>query len=338
MGGWGWAAVTLLLVTGTAGVPAAVAGWVNGGLSTARFEAAPDWVAPLVGSSVIAKTTGYLTGSIKQGGAYYVYASVSDTGSPPSGVASVTSDVRAITPTGTAVTLVAGSYSAGGATYTHRSAALTASTPLANGARAYSMASVDVAGNSRSQTGYSATVDNTAPSASDIQTTNVTGGVNGRAEAGDTVRFTYSEQVDPASILTGWSGSSTNVVLRLIDGGCTLSLLVTVCEDDRVEVYDAANADQLPLGTVDLNQSDYHGGGLLGTQAPLTFGASGTPSTMVQSGATITVTLGTASGAADTATSSGSMVWSPSTAAYDGAGNAALSSVVSELGTSDKEF
>ena len=300
------------------------------------FGAAPDWVAPQVSSTTIAKTIGYLAGSIKQGGTYYVYANVTDTGNPPSGiaVAGETADVSIVTPAGSVVPLVAGSYSVGGVAYNHRSAALVATTPLSAGSKQYSVTSLDMAGNSRTQTGYTVTVDNTAPTASNVQTTNVAGGTAGRAQLGDTVTFTYSEQIDPQSILAGWTGSSTNVVVRLLDGGCTLIL----CSDDGVTVWNAANGSQLPLGSIDLNRSDYHGGGLIGTASPLTFGAGGTASTMVQSGSAITITLGTASATADTAGGSGTMNWTPSTTAYDAAGNTASSTSINESGAGDREF
>lgn len=337
----GWTATLLtsavVLVSSAVGTSTALAAFVDNTVqATSTFGAAPDWVAPLVGSTTIAKKTGYLAGSIKEGGAYYVFANVTDTGNPASGVAAggETADVTTVTLASAAVTLVAGTYSVGGVAYNYRSAELVAMTPLLAGNKHYSITSLDAAGNSRTQDGYAVTVDNTAPIASDIQTTNVAGGTVGRAQPGDTILFTYSEQVDPESILPGWTGSSTNVVVRLIDGGCTLIL----CSNDSVVVRNAADSAALPLGSVNLNRSDYHGGGLLGTQAPLTFGASGTASTMVQSGVTITVTLGTGSATADTAGGSATMTWSPSTTAYDAAGNSASSASVNETGTADREF
>lgn len=331
----------MVLASSAAGTRAAVAAFADNTVqATSIFGAAPDWVAPVVGSTTIAKKFGYLAGSIKQGGIYYVYANVTDTGNPASGVTVLgeKANVTAITAAGAAVPLVAGSYSVGGAAYTHRSAELVAATPLAAGSKQYTVSSLDVAGNSRTQTGYTVTVDNTAPTASNIQTTNVSGGTAGRAQAGDTIVFTYSEQIDPESMLAGWTGSSTNVVVRLIDGGCTLIL----CSDDSVAIWNAADSVPLPFGSVNLNRSDYHGGGLLGAQSPLRFGASGTPSTMVQTGATITITLGTGSGTADTAGGNGTMAWAPSATAYDAAGN--LTSLINgndsvdETGTADREF
>jgi hypothetical protein len=327
----------MALGSSAVGIRAAVAVFADNTLrADSSFGAAPDWVAPVVGSTAVAKKLGYLSGSVKPGGTYYVYADVTDTGSPASGVAvgGETANVTSITATGAAVTLVAGSYSVGGTTYTHRSGELVAAASLTPGSKQYSVSSLDVAGNSRTQTGYGVTVDNTAPTASAIQTTNVAGGTAGRAQPGDTIVFTYSEQIDPESILAGWTGASTNVVVRLIDGGCTLIL----CSDDSVAIWNAADSASLPFGSVDLNRSDYHGGGLLGAQSPLRFGASGTPSTMVQTGATITITLGTGSGTADTASGSATMVWSPSTTAYDAAGNLTSSEAVSEGGSADREF
>lgn len=341
----GWTATVLtsavVLASSAIGTRTALAAFADNTVqATSPFSAAPDWVAPLVGSTTIAKAIGYLAGSIKQGGAYYVYANVTDTGNPASGVAATgeTADVTTVTPGGSAVILVAGSHSIGGVAYTHRSASLLATVPLSAGSKGYSITSLDVAGNTRIQTGYAVTVDSTAPTASDIQTTNVSGGTVGLAQVGDTIIFTYSEQIDPQSILAGWTGSSTNVVVRLIDGGCTLNVLVKVCSDDSFVVRNAANSAQLPLGSVNLNRSDYHGGGLLGAQTPISFGATGTASTMVQSGGTITVTLGTGSGAADTAGGNGTMAWSPSIIAYDAAGNAASTNGVNETGTADREF
>jgi hypothetical protein len=327
----------MVLGSAAVGTGAAVAAFADNTVqATGVFGAAPDWVAPVVGSTTIAKNVGFLPGSIKQGGTYYVYANVTDTGNPASGVAAggEKANVTAITAAGTAVTLAAGSYSVGGTAYTHRSGELVAAASLTAGGKQYSVSSLDVAGNSRTQTGYGVTVDNTAPTASNIQTTNVGGGTAGRAQPGDTIVFTYSEQIDPESILAGWTGVSTNVVVRLIDGGCTLIF----CSDDSVTIWNATDGAQLPFGSVNLNRSDYYGGGLLGAQPPLRFGASGTPSTMIKEGATITITLGTGSATAETANGSATMNWTPSASAYDIAGNPTAGDSASESGTADKEF
>ena len=83
----------------------------------------------------------------------------------------------------------------------------------------------------------SAYVNNTGPTGTDVQGTN--GGVNDRLDAGDTVIFTYSEAIAPASILAGWNGSSTAIRVRVNNNGAT----------DAMTFYDAANTTALePAG------------------------------------------------------------------------------------------
>jgi hypothetical protein len=281
-----------------------------------------DRAAPAVSASVIAKASAWTPGSVRQGGSYYVYANVTDIGDPASGLASVNVDVSAVTSGQTAVTLTAGSYSAGGVAYNHRSAALTAGTPLSEGAKSYTVSATDTVGNSATQAGLSVTVDNTAPSASDIQAANG-GSTAGRAERNDTITYTFSEPIDPNSILSGWNGVATDVVVRLDEGG--------FLQADKLLVYDAGNSTQLSLGTVDLGESGY-------VFTSRTFGATATRSRVQLSATTITVTLGTASGAVTDPLFASTMTWTPSSSAYDPAGNTMSTASRSESGPDDKEF
>jgi hypothetical protein len=287
--------------------------------SADSFAAAPDWVAPSASSTVIAKTPGYTAAYVKQGGSYYIYANVADTGNPASGINVVTADVSAITTGGVAVPLVPGSYSAEGTSYNYRSALTVATNPLPAAGYSYSLTATDLASNSRLQTGFSVTVDNTVPAASDVQAANGST-IVGRPQQNDTITYTFSEQIDPQSILAGWTGAATNVVVR-INNTAT----------DTVLIYNSTNTTQLPIGSVNLARADYVG-------ANRTFGATGTASSMVRSGSTITVTLGTQSGAGTTAAGNGTMTWTPSTTPYDRAGNAMSAAAATEAGAADKEF
>ena len=313
--------LTVLLLALAAGVAFAVFSSTRS-VPSNSFTSAADWTAPSVTSSVIAKTTGYSTGYIKQGGTYYVYANVSDNGNPPAGVSSVTANVSTITTGQTAATLSSGSFSAGAVSYNYRSASLTANSSLTAGSYSYSITAADTGGRSATQTGFTVTVDNTAPSASDIQTANG-GSIAGRPQQSDTVTYTFSEPIEPDTILSGWTGASTNVVVRVNNG--------FLIADDTMTIFNAANTSQLPLGSVDLGRGDY-----VGTDR--TFGATGATSTMVMSGSTITITLGTQSGAGTTAGGNGTMSWTPSATATDAAGNACTTSARSETGGADKEF
>jgi hypothetical protein len=295
-----------------------------------RVTAATDFRAPTVDASVIAKSAGGVPGFVKQGGTYHVYANVSDTGNPASGVGMVTADVSAVTSGQTAVTLSTGSFSVGGVSYGFRSAQLTADGVLSAGSKSYSVSATDNASNGPTTSNFSVTVDNTTPAGSDVQAANG-GSTAGTAEAADTLTYTFTEPVDPASILSGWTGSSTSVVVRLVNGAA----LPTT--PDTVQVWNAANNAQLPLGTITLSGGTYVGGLAAGNAA--LFGATGTASTMVMSGSTITITLGTASGeAAGAGVLAGAMSWVPSATATDRAANAMSTSTVTEAAPSDTEF
>ena len=320
------------------GVPAALAAFTSTTSAANTIATAADWTAPSVSSTVIAKQTGYLAGSIKQGGTYYVYANVADSGNPASGISTVKTDESAITSGQTNVSLTAGSYSVNGVSYNYRSALQTASSPLA-GTKNYTITSTDALSYSRLQTGYSVTIDNTAPTATGIATGNAGGGNHGYAELGDTITFTFSEQIDPQSILAGWNGTSTSVVVELIDGGCTLVL----CGADSFKIYNAAYSALLPFGTISLGNDGYYGCANIGVicgKTPTAFGATGAASTMVSSTNTITITLGTQGGGNGSVLDLGSnsdMAWDSTATPYDAAGNTASGNTFTET-DNDFEF
>jgi hypothetical protein len=297
--------------------------------------AANDFVAPAVSAPTIGKSVGGATGFLKQGGGYFVYANVAaDTGNPPSGIGSVVANVNNITSGQTAVPLTAGTYTAGGASFNYKSAALTANAVLAEGAPTFTVTATDKALNAATATG-AVTVDNAAPKAADVQTTNA--GTNGLAEQNDSLLLSFNEPIEPESVLAGWTGAATSVVVRVNDNG----LLGLPTGNDTVQIYNAANTAALPLGSVDLGRSDYAAGLLGGSYR---FGATGTPSTMTMSGNTITVVLGTynstiiVDAARTTAAGTGTMVWTPVATPYDRAANPLSTVPATESGAADKEF
>ncbi|MGZ4232722.1 MAG: hypothetical protein ACXVVQ_15000 [Solirubrobacteraceae bacterium] len=279
---------------------------------------------PTVAGATVAKSAGGTAGYIKRGGTYYVYANVTGSGTPPAGVSTLTADVSAVTTGQTATSLSSGTYTVDGQSYNYRSAQLTAKTPLTSGSKSFTVSLTDSA-SVKTTTSHSVTVDNTAPTGSGIQTANAGGGTAGRAEVGDTLTLTYSEAVDPNSLFSGWDGSSMNVAVVLVDGGSSAN--------DTLQVWDVPRVTQIPFGTIDLGRKDY-----LTSHSYDVFGLSGTPSTMVMNGSTITITLGTPGFTADTAAGSGTMTWTPSASATDRAGNAASTSTVTESGSGDREF
>lgn len=313
------------LATALAGALAGGAVWGSFSSTAAAnagdsITAAPDFVPPHATATTIAKSAGGLAGAIHRGGVYYVYAEVTDGGDPASGVAAVSADLGAIAAGQTAVALDQGSYSAGGVSYNRRSAALTAPAYLAEGTLAYALTMTDAAGNSGTEEGFDVLADNVPIAAADVQTENH-GRREGKAEEGDTITYVFSEPPDPESILAGWDGSATPVVVHLEDGR----------PDDAVTIYDEGDSRQLPFGTVDLGRSDY-------TNRNRTFGATGTASTMVLNGDAVTITLGRQSGNARRARGSGTMEWQPSSTPTDAAGNPMSTAAARESGGGDREF
>ena len=296
--------------------------------------AAPDFRAPSVSASVVGKAEGGATGFVRKGGGYFVYALVTDSGNPASGVATVSANLTSLGGP-SSVPLAAGSFSAGGQSYNYRSVQQTVAAGLSEGPVSYGVATSDNAANSASSN-WPGTVDNTPPSAADVQATNTGGGTTGRAEQGDTVTFTFSEPIEPESILSGWNGAATNVVVRVTTGIALIGGLLG--QNEGLQVFDATNSTLLPLGAVDLKQQYVAKTGLLLT-GTMTFGASGVPSTMVISGGVVTIVLGTRGGNnALTVTTPGTMAWAPSSSPYDRAANQASGAEAKESGAADVEF
>ena len=126
----------------------------------------------------------------------------------------------------------------------------------------------DNAGNvTNSATVANRVVDNTAPTATDIQT-GVTGATAAKPEQGDTLIFTFSEQIQPTTIVAGWNGTGTQTVTVTMDTGNHLTI---------------AGAT-LVNGFITLGGANY-------IQATKTVIFSN--STISQSGSTVTLTLGT---------------------------------------------
>ena len=204
-------------------------------------------------------------------------------------------------------------------------------TALADGSYGFRAVATDAAGNTTtSATVANRRVENTPLLALDVQTANGSG-TAGRLDAGDTVTFTYSQVVAPATLTSGWSGSATAVQLRLRDG----SLVGSGSADDAVDVQRGGTAVQ--LGSVALRQDYVNAGQSVvhnATMTASTVTVDGTQRTVV------TVTVGAlASGSGQrTVTTPSTMIWTPSTAAATAGGTACSAIPATESGASDREF
>ena len=120
--------------------------------------------------------------------------------------------------------------------------------------------------------------------------------------------------MNPASILSGWNSSSTNITVRVND----------VVGNDSMTFFDNGNTTQLNLGQLNFNRGDYF-------SQNRTF----TGSTIVMSGNTITVTMGTPSGAFGSGAGAASILnWAPSTSATSALGTAMSSTNWNSAATS----
>jgi hypothetical protein len=180
----------------------------------------------------------------------------------------------------------------------------------------------DTVGNQSTSALGSAYVNNTGPTGTDVQGANGAASVNDRLDAGDSVTFTYSEAINPASILAGWNGSSTAIRVRVNNGGTS----------DSMEFYDAANTTSLGLlasGTALAINIDH-------VTAATLFNA-----TIARSGSTVTVTIGSLISGAVTSLPKGknAMVWQTGSQATSLAtGKPVLPATVTESGATDLDF
>lgn len=180
----------------------------------------------------------------------------------------------------------------------------------------------DLAGNTNAAVANNRVIDNTRPVATDIQTAN--GGTAGRPDSGDSIIYTYSEAINPTTILAGWNGSATNVTVRFnyaLAGG------------DTVTIYNAANNAQVAIGTVTI------GDGYINFLTYLLQGNPRFDGTMTMSGNQVTVTLGALEDSG-TQTSGGNrtLSWASNGANTDLAGNTLIAGTVNESGANDPDF
>jgi hypothetical protein len=154
--------------------------------------------------------------------------------------------------------------------------------------------------------------DTVAPAGTNIAGSNGPTSTAKKADNGDKLAYTFSEPVDPASVMTGWAGSSATVSVVFTNSGANDAITVTGTN----------------LGSVN-TQANY----VTGT---MTCGSS----TMAMSGSVVTVTFG---GCAPTTAQRANVgnttfKWTPSTTVTDLAGNAMSAAVVTQSGGSQVNF
>lgn len=176
-------------------------------------------------------------------------------------------------------------------------------------------------------------VDNSPLRGADVQTVNGTG-VPGKIDAGDTLSFTYSQQVNLASVTPGWAGAELPVTLRLRDGN--VQGLGTGNSADIVDI-------QRPGSTVNVGSVNTKGN-FAKTRKTVTFSATMRATTITTAGVpktVVTITLGaptSGAGSLRTSTTSAAMIWTPFSSVTSTTGVASSVAPVIESGTPDRDF
>ncbi|HEX7297782.1 MAG TPA: Ig-like domain-containing protein [Solirubrobacteraceae bacterium] len=298
---WALAALACLLIA-VASVHRSRATFTASTSNAASFATSADWVAPVVtlaspadgaltnsATPTLSGTAGTATGDGTTV-TVRVYAGASATGSP----------LQTLTPTRT------------GGSWSTTAATLTSGTFTAQASQS------DSSGNTGTSAAHTFTVDTIAPTATAVAAANG-GATAGTVDAGDVITFSYSEPIDPASVLAGWSGASTAVQVRVTAG---------VLAPDPFTVLDGSGGTTVHLGTVQTN-GDY-------VTTTATFAA-----TMVRSAdhASVVVTLGALqSGLVSVVpVAAQNMTWTVDAAVKDLAGNAVTTTSVTES-ASDVDF
>jgi chitinase len=161
-------------------------------------------------------------------------------------------------------------------------------------------------------------IDNNTPAGSAVATAN--GGTTaGLLEAGDRITLTWTEPMAPASILTGWTGTSQAIRVTVSNSA----------NNDRMDFYNAAGTTRLNLVNSDTD---------LQLNANFVTATAWFDATMVQSGSSITVTLGSKIFGTTVTAGTGTIAWRPSSGAKDLAGKSSATTTVTESGAADRDF
>jgi chitinase len=162
-------------------------------------------------------------------------------------------------------------------------------------------------------------IDNHTPTGTDVQTGNGNT-TQGRLQTSDWIQLTWSEPIDPVSVVSGWNGSSRAIKARITDAG----------SNDTMDFYDGNDTTRLNLSSTaaDLKL----GGDFVATDVKY-------DATMSMSGNSITITLGNLiSGTRNTVSSATTITWKPSGLATDLSGHASATTLVTESGVADLDF
>ena len=172
----------------------------------------PDFLPPVAAR---AQVVGDVPGIVYPGRQYRVYAQVADQGNPPAGVQTVKADVTSLGGSA-ALSLAAGSFTAGGISYNYGSSAQTAPAGVTTGpTRPYGLTMTDALSQSSTQSFTVSVQPGCVPVA--IDAANGTGGRVRAVDRRDVIRYTYSAPLKSTSLSDWGLTSLVGIYLVRID-------------------------------------------------------------------------------------------------------------------------
>ena len=193
--------------------------------TTVNYSAIVDSTSPSVTTAVVAMASPATAGWVHRSGAYTVYANATDSGSPASGIATVTANVAGLTPGTTSLALPActSACTVGGVAYGFKSAATVAGPAIADGSASVSLTAADKAGNTAAGSA-SVTIDSTLPTVTGAVVVNTTPSDTGYLKPGNNY-VVYANAGDTAglSTVTADVGALTAGQTAVTMSACTTS-------------------------------------------------------------------------------------------------------------------
>jgi hypothetical protein len=221
-------------------VPSVRAAFTSSKTTQQTLASVADFLPPTISVAQVSGPGGE-AGVVQAGASYRVCAQVGDQGNPPSGIATVRSDVGSIAGVATTATLTAQACTIGSGSYNYGSGTLTAGSRLAAGASVpYSVTAADALGQSATQS-YSVNVATPPSSCHGTAITATNGGAAvQQVDSGDAILFGFSAAIDQTSIISDWTGNGSPgpVRIKVADNGSADSITVEY------------NGSLLPLGTI----------------------------------------------------------------------------------------
>ena len=238
-----------------------------------------------------------------------------------------TTQTVTLTPTDAGSGAAATYYTTNGSTPTTSSSQGTSIVLSAGGTYTIKYFTVDNVGNAETVKTGAATIciDKTAPAPTNIALANGGGGA-GTADVGDTLTITFSEQLDATTFCATWTNTgnqtlSTGVAIQIANSGTNDTLTVS-----GVGGSNCGGTANFHLGSITLG-----GNYVNGTR---TFGGALCRITWNPVAHTLTIRLGTASGAVSNNVAAGTPTYTPYSSLEDIAGNTIVTTPFSAPGTS----